>query len=574
MAPTKSPIPMIRFLFPFFSFLLAPLHSQSQPPRLSTAHFEDRASTAGITFKHFSGASPQKYLVETMGSGVALIDYDRDGWLDIYFVNGAGNPARGVNQPTRHALYRNLGNGKFLDVTSESGVAGYGRYGTGVAVGDIDNDGWPDLFVAHFGPNVLYRNLGNGTFSDVSRQAGVDDPFWGQSAGFFDLDNDGYLDLYVTNYLDLKYETHPVCGAEAPARRSYCDPEAFAGVADRLYRNRGDGTFDDISERSGIANPEGKGLGVVMADIDTDGWMDIYVANDKTRNFLFKNNGDLTYTDISYFSLTGFNAAGEAEAGMGTDFGDFDGDGLLDIVVTNYDLETNGLYRNLGQEIFSDDRWVQGVAKASIRLLGFGTGFFDYDNDGDLDLFVANGHVLDDISSYRNNISYSQPNQLLENRAGRFYDVSRDAGPALRSTRVSRGAAFGDFDNDGDIDLVVTNIDDSPELLVNQSTPSGNWISLHLVGRSSNRSGVGSRVRVVAGEKTRLDQMTGGGSYLSAHDMRMHFGLDRNKFVDLIEISWPSGVVDRLEQIQANQVVVVEEGSSNLKGEVDGRQDR
>ncbi len=566
MVSTGYPTVTLRFVFPFISFFLASLPGQSQPPGASAAHFEDRASTAGITFRHFSGASPQKYLVETMGSGAALIDYDRDGWLDIYFVNGAGKPGREGTQTTRHALYRNLGNGRFSDVTSESGVGGYGRYGTGVAVGDIDNDGWPDLFVAHFGPNVLYRNLGDGTFSDVSRQAGVDDPFWGQSAGFFDLDNDGYLDLYVTNYLDLKYETHPVCGAEAPARRSYCDPDAFSGVADRLYRNRGDGTFDDISERSGIANPEGKGLGVVMADIDGDGRMDIYVANDKTRNFLFKNNGDLTFSDISYFSLTGFNAAGEAEAGMGTDFGDFDGDGLLDLIVTNYDLETNGLYRNLGQETFSDDRWVQGVAKASIRMLGFGTGFFDYDNDGDLDLFVANGHVLDDISSYRNNISYSQPNQLLENRDGRFYDVSKDAGPAFRTTRVSRGTAFGDFDNDGDIDLVVTNIDDSPELLVNRSNPSGTWLSLQMVGKTSNRNGIGSRVRVVAGERVRFDQVTGGGSYLSAHDLRMHFGLDRNQVVDLIEISWPSGVVDRLEQIQANQVVVVEEGSSSPKG--------
>ena len=562
MVSTGCPTAMLRLVFPIFSFFFAPLPCQSQPPRVSAAHFEDRTAAAGITFKHFSGASPQKYLVETMGSGVALIDYDQDGWLDIYLVNGAGKPGREGAQTTRHALYRNLGNGRFSDVTSESGVGGYGRYGTGVAVGDIDNDGWPDLFVAHYGPNVMYRNLGNGTFADVSRQAGVDDPFWGQSAGFFDLDNDGYLDLYVTNYLDLKYETHPVCGSEAPARRSYCDPDAFAGVADRLYRNRGDGTFADISERSGIANPEGKGLGVVMADIDSDGWMDIYVANDKTRNFLFKNNGDLTFSDISYFSLTGFNAAGEAEAGMGTDFGDVDGDGLLDLIVTNYDLETNGLYRNLGQETFSDDRWVQGVAKASIRMLGFGTGFFDYDNDGDLDLFVANGHVLDDISRYRNNISYSQPNQLLENRGGRFYDVSKDAGPAFRTTRVSRGTAFGDFDNDGDTDLVVTNIDDSPELLVNRSNPRGTWLSLQLVGKTSNRSGVGSRVRVVAGEKTRSDQMTGGGSYLSAHDMRMHFGLDGNQVVDLIEISWSSGVVDRLEKIQANQVVVVEEGSS------------
>ena len=527
----------------------------------SSAYFEDQTKRANIFFQHFSGASAQKYPTETMGSGVGLLDYDGDGFLDIFLVNGSGNPALKPDRSTSHVLYRNLGNGQYADITEQAGVGGYGNYGNGVAVGDVNNDGWPDLYVTHYGPNVLYLNRGNGTFLDVSEKAGVDDRSWGASAAFFDFDNDAHLDLYVTNYLDFHYDQNPFC-ASKEGGRSYCDPDVFSGVADKLYRNRGDGTFEDMTPKSGISNPEGKGLGVVTADADNDGWMDIYVANDKVRNFLYKNNGGSTFSDVTFLSLTGYNEAGLAEAGMGTDFADFDGDGLLDIFVTNLDMETNGLYRNNGDLIFSDERWIRGVARPSIRLVGFGTMFFDFDNDGDQDLFVANGHVLDDAPSHRDNVSYRQPNQLLENRGGIFHDVSPFAGKPFSVTNVSRGAAFGDVDNDGDVDIVVSNSNDSPNLLINQGGNKKNWILLQLVGLESNRDAVGAKIRLATEGGVQYDQRTGGGSYLSAHDPRMHFGLGTAQIVHFIEVRWPSGIMDCFEEVNVNQILVIEEGST------------
>jgi hypothetical protein len=536
------------------------------PLSLSTASetlspFLDVAPKAGIEFKHQRGASDKKHLVETMGSGCALLDYDSDGLLDVLLINGGTTPDSLVSEPVRpHALYRNLGNGQFKDVTAQAGLIGNGSYGQGVAVGDYDNDGHPDVYVTNFGPNVLYHNNGNGTFSDVTERAGVSAPGLSSSAAFFDFDNDGYLDLYVANYLNYRYEANPACVEKNI--RSYCHPRYFPGVAPNLYRNLGDGRFQEVSEKSGLGRLEGKSLGVVAADFDGDGWMDIYVANDTTRNFLLKNNGNGTFADVTMLSGTGYNSEGEAEAGMGVDASDFDGDGLMDLVVTNYDMETNALYHNEGGWQFSDQRWTAGVAKADHRFLGFGTGFFDFDNDGDRDLLIVNGHVLDNVELIREAITYAQPNQLLENRSGTFVENLEFLRYSSLSPRVGRGASFGDVDNDGDLDVLISNSGQTPTLLINQVGQKKNWVLLKLIGTRSNRDAVGAKIVITTDQLSQTDQVTGGGSYLSASDLRAHVGLGDSETIKSLKIRWPSGTEEVFRDLKANRVIEIKEGAT------------
>ncbi len=520
--------------------------------------FSDRTRALGIDFRHQRGASAQKHLVETMGSGCALLDYDGDGRLDVLLINGGRTPDSPPFVPRAHALYRNRGGGRLEEVTREAGLDLPAGYGMGVAVSDYDNDGDLDLYLTHFGPNRLYRNNGDGTFSDVTGRAGVAGAEWSTGAAFFDYDRDGAPDLYVVNYLDATFERNPPC--EMKGIRAYCHPRHFAGVPDRLYRNLGDGRFRDVSRSSGILNPEGKGLGVVAADFDGDGWVDLYVANDSVRNVLLRNKGDGTFSDVTLLSGTGYNSQAQAEAGMGVDAADYDGDSLLDIFVTNYDLETNALYRYQGNWLFGDERWRSGLARKDRFLLGFGAGFLDFDNDGDRDLLVVNGHVVDNIERIQPDLSHPQPDQLFENRGGRFVEHGPFYRWSSRQPRVGRGAALGDIDNDGDIDVLISNCGAEPTLLINRVGARRNWIQLRLTGTDSSRDAVGTRLTLTTAEGEQSDQITGGGSYLSASDLRAHFGLGEAARVEEIRIRWPSGKEEVLKDIPANRILHVTEG--------------
>ena len=522
--------------------------------------FLDKTQSLGIDFRHQRGASKQKHLVETMGSGCALLDYDGDGRLDVLLINGGRTPDSLPGEPGSHALFRNRGGGRLEEVTRETGLDRPTAYGMGVAVGDYDNDGDPDLYLTTFGPNHLYQNNGDGTFSDVTQVAGVAGAEWSTSAAFLDYDRDGAPDLYVVNYLDADFERNPPC--EMKGIRAYCHPRHFSGVSDRLYRNLGGGRFREVSRSSGILNPKGKGLGVVAADFDGDGWVDLYVANDSVRNLLLRNNGNGTFSDMTLFSGTGYNSEAEAEAGMGVDVADYDGDRLLDIFVTNYDLETNALYRYEGNWLFGDARWTSGLARRDHFLLGFGTGFFDFDNDGDRDLLVVNGHVVDNIEKIQPDLSYPQPDQLFENRKGRFFEHQTFYQWSSREPRVGRGVSLGDVDNDGDVDVLISNSGAEPALLINQVGARRNWIQLQLEGTHSSRDAVGASIAITTAEGVQTDQITGGGSYLSASDLRVHFGLGEADRVETIRIRWPSGEEDFLEDVRANQILHVKEGQA------------
>lgn len=526
------------------------------PSSDSHVQFVDITAQSGIEFQHVNGASSEKLMVETFGSGVAWLDYDNDDLLDLYFVNGA-DLARRISSPGNRLL-RNEGRGTFVDVTRKAGVAGSGGYGTGVAIGDYDNDGFVDLYVTYYRGNLLFRNNGDGTFSDMTAKARVAGNRWSSSAGFFDYDRDGDLDLYVVNYLDYDLQENPYCGFQREGYRMYCAPTGFDGAADQLFRNNGDGTFTDVSVKAGVANPAGKGLGVTFGDLDGDTFPDVYIANDLVRNFLYRNRGDGTFEDVTYRAGVGYDLHGKPQAGMGTDCGDFDGDGLLDLFVTNFSDELDTLYQNRGDLIFEDVSEKVGLGP-SLAPLGFGTKLFDFDNDGDLDIFVANGHVIDNVQLYHPQLSYAQRNSLYENVGGRFEEVSAASGAAFQLERVGRGAAVADFDNDGDLDVVVSNCGQRALLLRNDRGSRNHWIAISARGRKSNSFGLGSQIRVQTSDRTQLKEINNVASYLSSNDIRLHFGLGRQNKVKQIAIRWPSGRRQVLNDVPADQILVVRE---------------
>ena len=535
---------------------LVPLPALSIEPPI---HFTDVTDSAGIHFKHADGAAGEYHLPETLGAGGAFLDYDNDGDLDLYLVNSAA--------PSM--LYRNNGDGTFADTTAIAGVSNEKSYGHGVACGDYDNDGYVDIYVTNFGANRLYHNNGDGTFTDVTPKSGTGDARWSSSATFFDYNLDGYLDLYVVNYLDYQLDaSYPPC-FENPAFgttekvRGYCHPKHFEGAPDKLYRNNGNGTFTDVTEAANIRDPGGpflgKGLGVVAADFDADGNPDLYVANDDTPNYLFYNKGDGTFAEIAILTGCAYSADGIAQAGMGVDAGDYNGDGFLDIFVTNFSYETNTLYRNNGDGTFTDVSYKAQLGEESYLSLGFGTGFFDADNDGHLDIFIANGHIFPTVEQTTDVLSYKQPNQLFWNQGdAAFAEVLFDNPPA-----VSRGTLFGDYDNDGDTDLLVTQLNGTVMLLRNESQTSNNWLRLKLIGTRSNRDGIGTRITLTIGSESQTREVHTGSSYLSSNDPRVFIGVGVHDAVDKLEIRWQSGVVQTLENLAVNQELVVTEPHSD-----------
>ncbi len=528
------------------------------------AHFSDATRAARIDFKHEGSPTSQKYLPETMGGGVALLDYDNDGRLDIFFTNGArlDDPMPESKSPDKsdrrywNRLFHQNTDGTFTDVTEKAGLSGASQnhYGMGVAVGDFDNDGYEDIYVTGYGGNTLYHNNGDGTFSDVTERAGVGGDGWSTSAGFFDYDNDGKLDLFVCRYVDWSFKNNRYCGEKKPGGRAYCHPDNFHGVANILYRNNGDGTFTDVSEKAGIANPEGKSLGVAFADYDGDGWTDIYVANDSVQCFLYHNNHNGTFTDVALSAGVGYNEDGKTFAGMGTDFSDFDNDGRPDIVVTDLSNERYVLFRNNGDGTFSDVTNSSGLGRATLAYSGWSTRLIDYDNDGWKDLFVAQGHVMDTIEATAPNLQYLQPPLLLRNVAGHFTKV--DAGPMFAARWAGRGAAFGDFNNDGGVDIVVANVNQKAYLLRNERGKRNHWIAIRTAGTKSNRDGIGCRIKVVgaSGFEQHYTVNTAAG-YLSASDKRVIAGLGGDTSARLIEIRWPSGAVQKFQNRKAGEVL-------------------
>jgi hypothetical protein len=532
--------------------------------------FTNITRATGIDFTHENSATANKYLIETMGGGVAVLDYDNDGRADIFFTNGAkiDDPMRAGQQPDKsdpkfwNRLYHQNADGTFADVTEKAGLTGMSQnhYGMGVAVGDYDNDGFEDLYVTGYGGNTLYRNNGDGTFADLTATAGVGAGGWSASAGFFDYDNDGRLDLFVTRYVDWSFQNNRYCGENKPGYRAYCHPDNYAGVADILYHNTGDGRFTDVSSKAGIADANGKGLGVSFADYNDDGFVDVYVANDSVQSFLYRNNGNGTFTEVGLLAGVGFNEDGKTFAGMGVDFADYDNDAHPDIVVTDLSNERYRLFHHNGDGTFRDLTNMSGVGAATVPFAGWAARFFDYDNDGWKDVFVAQGHVMDTIEKTSPNLKYRQPPLLLRNESGRFARVL--PGDIFQQDWAGRGAAFADLDNDGDIDIVISNVGEKAVIARNDGGNRRNWLAVRLIGKRSNRDGIGSRVKVVtASGLTQSFAINTAGGYLSASDKRLLVGLGDDAEVRLVEISWPSGVVQKFDAVKSRQTLTVTEAT-------------
>jgi hypothetical protein len=537
--------------------------------------FVDVTEEVGVSFVHENGASGRKFMVETFCGGCGVFDYDGDGDLDLYFVNGAALPGFELEAAPRNRLYRNDGavsGWTFTDVTTQAGVGDAG-YGFGCSIGDYDNDGDLDLYVTNFGPNVLYLNNGDGTFTDVTEEAGVGDDRLNTSAAFVDTDQDGDLDLFVCSYTNFDLNDGQVC-TQADGSIIYCGPENYFGSSDKLYRNNGDGTFSDVSKEAGIYSEEGKGLGVIATDHDGDGDVDIFVANDLVENFLFENVGAGKFEEIALISGMAYNETGRPEAGMGVDFADVDGDGLQDVLIGHFDQETSTLYKNEGAGLFTDVTPTTGLGPPTWHVVTFGLLFLDADNDGDSDVAAANGHVIDNIERVSDDQTYKQRNQIYQNvGGGKFEDITARAGPGLEHVKASRGLAAGDIDRDGDIDLLVLNVLDKADVLRNDSEHTNHWLSVRAVGGArgmvrngnrnlTNRDGIGARIVVKTDDRTQVKDVHSSASYMSANPREVHFGLGLADRVAEIEIRWPSGVVDRVTNVGVDQRIVIHEGQS------------
>jgi hypothetical protein len=534
-----------------FAALLAAAGSSPSP-----VAFEEVASKAGVEFVLHNSATPEKHQIETMPGGVAVLDYDNDGRMDIYFTNGAHQPSLEKSDASYHnRLYRNLGNWKFQDVTARAGVAGSG-YNMGAAAADYDNDGFTDLFVTGLNRNILYRNRGDGTFEDVTKKAGLEPGApqpWSIAAGWFDYDNDGWLDLFVTTYVRWNPAAEPYCG-EPGKFRTYCHPKYYQGLPNLLYHNNGDGTFTDVSTASGISAHVGKGMGVAFADYDQDGDLDVIVANDTVPNFLFRNDGGAKFAEVGLRAGVGFNDDGRALSSMGVDFRDVDNDGREDLFITALSNETYPLYRNLGKGLFADVTYPSRVGRATLALSGWAAGIYDFNNDGWKDLFAANGDVNDNTEVFSSRRS-RQPNSVLINLGDGTFDSS-----VLTGAGLHRGAAFSDFDDDGRIDVVVTRLNEPARLLRNTSGGANHWLGLRLTGRRSNRDAIGARVRVVTASGRELwNHVTTTVGYAGSSDPRIHFGFGPESRVKHIEIRWPSGAVQKLENLAADRYLRVQE---------------
>ena len=541
----------------------------SQTP--ANVQFVNASAQSGITFQHVNGASPDRHLYEIMSGGGLFFDYDNDGWLDVFLVDGGSLTNAAIDKTSQHRLYRNRGNGTFQDVSASSGITHAG-YGMGACAADVNNDGWIDLYVTSVGINALYQNNGGkpaspkpgegGAFTDVTKAAGVAGaPMFSASCAFADVDRDGDVDLFVVNYVDARVDNNTFCGDVGRKYRIYCHPLTFAALRNTLYRNNGSGVFTDVSKESGILDHRGNGLGVVFGDYDDDGWVDAFVANDSTPNFLFHNEAGRRFSETALLAGVSVASDGMPRAGMGTDFGDYDGDGDLDLFVSNHELEAHTLFRNLGKGLFEDATFPSGVGPATLPYVGFGAVFVDYDNDADLDLGIVNGHVMNSPGHVRPGATEAQRKLLLRNGGGgRLTDVGRQSGPGFASEKVGRTLVAGDIDNDGDLDLLVTNNGGNAELLRNEGGTGNNAVLIQLVGTKSNRSAVGARVRLTTGGMTQVREVKAGSSYLGQNDLRVHVGLGKSAKIDRLEVRWPNGQNEVIEGAAVNQILTVTEG--------------
>jgi enediyne biosynthesis protein E4 len=543
------------------------LSQQNSEPSPLGYSMQDVAREARLEFLQVCGGdTSKKYILETTGSGVAFIDYDNDGWLDIFLVNGTRMEGFPAGQSPTSKLFRNNRDGTFTDVTAKAGLTHSG-WGQGVCIGDYDNDGFDDIFVTYWGEDLLYHNNGDGTFTEIGRKAKVagDGTRWSTGCAFVDYDRDGKLDLFVTHYVNFSMQnakdpgSNPYCVYRGLAVN--CGPRGLQGETSTLYHNNGDGTFTDVSAASGILKPSGYfGLGVLVADFDNDGWPDIYVASDSTPSLLFMNNHDGTFREDGTLRGVAFSEDGMEQAGMGVSTADYDHDGWLDILKTNFSDEVVNLYHNDGKAVFTNASEASGLS-AHTHYVGWGCGFFDPDNDGYADVLYVSGHVYPELERIHTDTTYREPRVLYRNlRNGKFEDVSRLAGAAITTPSTGRGCAFGDFNNDGWVDVIVNNQNAGPSLLKTTGQNGNHWINIKLVGVKSNRSAIGARVKCVAGQLSQIEEVRSGGSYISQSDLRIHFGLGKNKAVDLLEIQWPSGIVDQLRNLTADQFIRIQEG--------------
>ena len=516
------------------------------------------ASASGIRWRHVAGLTPQMYMPESLGAGCAFFDYDNDGWMDIYLVNSGKCDFYDPPKPLRNALYHNNRDGTFTDVTERAGVAGT-AYGMGVAVGDYDGDGFPDLYVTQYPRNVLYHNNGDGTFTDVTEKAGVVAPGWTTSAVWFDYDNDGRLDLFVCGFLDFAREKNIYCGT--PTHHAYCMPTVYPGTPSRLFRNKGDGTFVDVSRESGVGGQPTKAWGAVAADINNDGWMDLFVSNDKLPNLLFVNHKG-RFEDIGALGGVAYNAMGMARSGMCVDAADFDQDGWIDLFLTNVDHEMFSLYRNQKGEAFDDLAMPTGIGTATLLFSGMGSRLFDYDNDGEIDLIMCNGHPSTTVQEFLPDVSYAERTLLFRNAGGKWRDVSAQSGPVFARDIAARGLALGDFDNDGSVDMLITVNDGAPILLRNNAARQNHWLGVRLVGRKANPDAIGAKITWRSGDFERHRWLVGRGGFISSHDPRVVLGLGPRTRIDWIEVKWPppSNRVERFANPPVDRYIKIAEG--------------